>query len=544
MINGFNRIILFGTVVVLLAAAATAQKPGRQSPDWGKFLDPPQSKKPVPASGESVLAGAWQAAGGGVRVRVVFGADGAFTRSMNGPDGAESVRGRYAVRGSTLTIEPEGAPSVRFMFRITPGGKLQLTGGDGAVQELTREGAALPGKAPAAVPDPAAPPPTTARQAVPGGVHPLMPDWVRPGLRLTYYVMTGSLPGSVNGWVPDEEGQWVDRAGHRYATERRGYGSHGLIQATVVGLDGQNVAIAEPFYLFNADDTTPVLNSSLDMLATPDTGGDFWMHPRRQMELLRQHPWTSPPVPGQMVARIVRWTESGQTYTATAVAMFGDTGRTFYVFDQASGRLLYLSRLTRQPPEIRDPAQTLPDSVSHATFLRFVAARQLRLPWLESPLPEWAGRVQALSYRGQFTLQGPGLAPTPMALADDMQVTRRGSHWLLVKVRSQMQGNPMPGESTAVTGPGSLPPLGIAPAVMAALQPGQVLDQDPQTGFTVRVSQVDAQSVTLQTDGPRQAFSYVYDRGNGLLVRRISRQREPSTPDMVRVYDIQLTGWR
>jgi len=27
-------------------------------------------------------------------------------------------------------------------------------------------------------------------------------------------------------------------------------------------------------------------------------------------------------------------------------------------------------------------------------------------------------------------------------------------------------------------------------------------------------------------------------------VRRTSQQREPSTPDMVRVYDVQFTGWQ
>ncbi|MDD8027283.1 MAG: hypothetical protein PHI34_12295, partial [Acidobacteriota bacterium] len=62
------------------------------------------------------------------------------------------------------------------------------------------------------------------------------PDLVRPGFRLTYYIMTGSLSGSVNGWVPDENGDWADKTtGRRYATERQGYGSHGLIQAPVVG---------------------------------------------------------------------------------------------------------------------------------------------------------------------------------------------------------------------------------------------------------------------------------------------------------------------
>ncbi len=372
----------------------------------------------------------------------------------------------------------------------------------------------------------------------------LVPSWVRPGLRLTYYLMTGSLPGSVNGWVPDEEGLWRDREGRTYSTERRGHSSHGLVQATVAGMDSQTVALAEPFYLFNGEDTTPVLNRNMDMLVTPDTGGDFWMHPQRQVQLCQQQPWAQPPVAGQMVGRLVNWTEAGQTYQATAITNLGSANRTVYVYDRVSGRLLYLSRLTRSAPDIRKPEMTLQDSVSYATFLRFVGVRQLSLPWIDASLPEWTQHVQSLSYRGQFTLQGPGMTPTPLSMASDFQIARRGQNWLLVNVRSMMQGTVAPNETTGVSGPGSLPPLGIAPQILAGMRVGQEIDRDPQTGFVVRVSHTDAQGVILQSDGPLQSFTYVYDRQQGMLIRRISRERGKATPDMVSVHDVRLTQWR
>jgi hypothetical protein len=373
---------------------------------------------------------------------------------------------------------------------------------------------------------------------------PLVPSWVRPGLRLTYYLMTGSLPGSVNGWVPDEEGRWKDKEGRSYSTERRGHSSHGLVQATVAGMDSQTVALVEPFYLFNGEDTTPVLNRNMDMLVTPDTGGDFWMHPQRQAQICQQHPWTQSLVAGQMVGRTVNWSEAGQTYQATAITILGSASRTLYVYDQASGRLLYLSRLTRLPPDIRKPEMTLQDSVSYATFLRFVGVRQLNLPWIEAPMPEWTQRMQSMSYRGQFTLQGPGMIPTPLSMTSDFQIARRGLNWLLVNVRTMMQGTVAPNETTGVSGPGSLPPLGIATQILAGMRFGQEIDRDPQTGFVVRVSHADAQGVALQSDGPLQSFTYVYDRKQGILARRISRERSKATPDMVNVHDVQLTQWR
>lgn len=402
-----------------------------------------------------------------------------------------------------------------------------------------------PAPAPAPAVRPAAGPAPSV--AVPAGAGPspaLMPEWVRPGLRLTYYLMTGSLSGSVNGWVPDEEGDWEDKQGNRYSTERKGHGSHGLIQPTVAGLDGQVAALAQPFYLFSGDDLTPVFNVSLDSLVTLDSGGDFWMHPRKQASMLQQHPWLRNPGPGQIVARSTTWTQNGQSWQATMIAILGDASRTLYVFDQESGRLLYLSRLTREAPAIRDRSQTLPDSVSHATFLRFVAVRQLDLPWLRAPLPDCLQRVQSIGYQGQFSVQFPGAAHTPLGIQDEMRVTRRGADYVLFEGRSQSQTVSLPSDFKAVTGVGCLPPLAIAPDILNRLQPGQEIDRDPQTGFSIRVAGADSQGVMLQADGPRQTFIYVYERTQGKLIRRVSRERFPSTPDMMNVRDLQLVNWQ
>ena len=377
-----------------------------------------------------------------------------------------------------------------------------------------------------------------------GGAGSLVPEWVRPGLRMTFYLMTGSLSGSVNGWVPDEMGRWHDRYGRTYGTERQGYSSHGLIQATVVGGDGQTVALNEPFFLFNGLDTTPIYNMSLDALVTADTGGDYWMHPRRQALNLRQHPWGGPFVPGCIYCRAIPWTaDDGRIYQATSIAILGDASRTTYVFDQATGYLLYLSRLTRQPPDIRDSSMTLPESASYATFLSLRGVRQLELPWLDAPPPDILRGAQALSYRGQFNLQGQGIVPTPLQVDSDLLVMRRGPDWMLLHGRTQTQGTMMPAEGNSVDGRGSLPPLGIAPSILAGLRPGQIIDRDPLSLFTVRVAGADAGTVTLQADGAVQSFTYVYDRARGLLVRRMSQDRGAGM-GLVNVRDLRLAGIR
>lgn len=369
------------------------------------------------------------------------------------------------------------------------------------------------------------------------------PDLVRPGFRLTYYLMTGSLSGSVNGWVLDEEGEWVDRrTNQHYSQERQGGGSHGLIQATVVGGDGGMVALAEPFYLFNGDDSTSIYNTSLDSLVTADTGGDLWMHPRKQAQMLQAYPWGAQNAPGGIMARTVRWRDDGgNAYQATQVVILGQASRMTSVFDQASGLLLYLSRLTSQPPDIRDPNQPLGDSPSFATFLRFRGARQLATPWLGRPIPAALRGARVLSYRGSFTVQGQGIVPTPLAIQATLQPLRGGADWLLLRGRTQTQGVQIPTEFNSVDGPGALSPLAIPPEVLAGLSNGQVIDRDPLTGFTLSVSGADAQYVALQSVGPTQTFTYVYERARGLLLRKIQQDLDRATR-LVKVTDIQLAG--
>ena len=74
-----------------------------------------------------------------------------------------------------------------------------------------------------------------------------------------------------------------------------------------------------------------------------------------------------------------------------------------------------------------------------------------------------------------------------------------------------------------VTGESQLTPLCIDPAVLAKLRPGQSIDEDPATGYSVVVSgggDAKANNAVILTESagaksPRSDF--VYDRGTGLL---------------------------
>jgi hypothetical protein len=88
-----------------------------------------------------------------------------------------------------------------------------------------------------------------------------------------------------------------------------------------------------------------------------------------------------------------------------------------------------------------------------------------------------------------------------------------------------------------------LPPVIIPAAALGRLRPGQEIDHDPHTGFTVRVAAADAQTVTLEAVGPRQSFMFVFDRAQGVMIHSISRESSSGTNTVV-VHEMQLAGKR
>ena len=211
-------------------------------PSWGRAGD----------TGTTALAGTWTAEEQGVRVRVVFGPDGTFARTMTDASGTATVRGQYLRQGNVLMVQPQGQMPMQFTIRDLQRDRLVLVGIDGTVLDMARAATGAPrGSAPQSAPRPPAKSVPAANLPAPGGepaatapARPatgnlLVPDWVRPGLRLTYYLLTGSVSGSVNGYVLDEDGNITDRNGNRYSTERQGHSSQGLVEATVAGMDAQ-----------------------------------------------------------------------------------------------------------------------------------------------------------------------------------------------------------------------------------------------------------------------------------------------------------------
>ncbi len=105
---------------------------------------------------------------------------------------------------------------------------------------------------------------------------------------------------------------------------------------------------------------------------------------------------------------------------------------------------------------------------------------------------------------------------------------------------SPLPGVPTVAEAQLVTGSAQFGGLWIPPAGLTPLQPGQVLDSDPRTGFTVSVARADPQSVVVSEVSPLQRIEYTYDRKNGLMVHYAKTDYYQFNIQTV----LRFTGWR
>ncbi len=356
------------------------------------------------------------------------------------------------------------------------------------------------------------------------------PHWIVPGLRLTYYMMTGNTPYGSHEYIPDNEGGWVDNHGNRYRKEKlEGGGSHGILQCNVVGLDRQKAAVQMLFYLYDGMNTSePQQKIETGYLGQAGNGGDLWLHPEALQALLQKHGNQPPPNYGQAgiwVSRIQKQIDQA-TYDSVLIAFMGQSGgRKTWVYDLASGVLLYSSEINPAPAQAVRGAQVHPGG-SMAKFTIFKGSRTLPLPWAQQPAPAWLAQARTFRYSGSFQVNVPGSPATPFPINATITVAERGADWLKFDVAT---GNQAPGVSSEMTarvaGNNMLCGSWIPPTAMGQLQVGQVLDTDRFTNVTVRVGAADAQHVTLVHNSPRQQIQYTYRRQDGLLVRTFFSDR-------------------
>jgi len=330
------------------------------------------------------------------------------------------------------------------------------------------------------------------------------PDWVKSGLRLTYYSAISITPHRTHYWFPDESGDWVDETGKRYGRgDMPGAAGHGLTQVTVAALDAENAVMDVQAFGFSRFTGPPVHLISVGQTSMPAFGSDYWIHPA----VLNGLPASLGP---RTKCVKMATTIEGKKYQAIRFQHESGDARFVWMYELETGLLLHVNHAVHGRE-----GTTL-------THMNFRSKRLLDLPWMNKPLPEVLGRVNSLDFEGTQMQPMGGDRVFSRNVSAEAIMRKRAPSWQSYDLRiieAMLPGMP-PNETRVmrVTGMAMIGGLALPPDVLAKLEAGQLLDTDPMTRCAVRVKEIGPVRVVISESGEQHRFEYVYSRRTGLLI--------------------------
>lgn len=367
----------------------------------------------------------------------------------------------------------------------------------------------------------------------PRAESPGAPVGLEPGLRVTYYMGSASIPGARTVLSQDDKGNWIDPAtGRRYAeADNPGSAGAGYYQLNVVAADDRAIAVdARNYLLIDPQNDRTLLSTATAYLGTPEGLGDFWQPPAKLAAMADGDSG------GTRIRRMV-YPVNNRNYNAVTITTTSGANYIRNVYDLESGLLIAASSssigsatMTPNP----NGTSSVGAGATMITSTRILDVRKLEIPWAGQPLPAWAAAGKRLTYAGQYATLMQGAPVIPWKLDVTLDITRAHPAWVGVKQNSRldtgMGGPPQDSPSDRVSGTTMIDPIWINPQTLARLRPNTVIDEDRITKR--RVTFVGAQgNVALLTDqGPFDGTQYAYDLRSGVLVGiQTQQQQGPAT---------------
>lgn len=308
------------------------------------------------------------------------------------------------------------------------------------------------------------------------------PPWVAPGVRITHHAATATIGSMSYELVEDPAGTWVDpTSGKRYRevftstpAPAGGTGSgEGLWTVDVVAVDGGDVVLARTHYLNDALNGVYVPGPTSGERVAASAVPTLWITPTELAAMASDGGGTRLVLDGPVTI--------GETsYEARSVVDPSATAYSFFAFDKASGVLLVSALRTSLGAGQPTQAST--------TELRGV--RQRTTPGIGTAVPSWVSVGATLAYRGTQSFVNPMDPSAPAFTSNvtlDVRFTDVGATWALYEatIRNESVGEP----ASSLGAAGGAGPYWWDPQSLAAMQQGQVLDEDPLSGLTLSVGQ-------------------------------------------------------
>ncbi len=326
-----------------------------------------------------------------------------------------------------------------------------------------------------------------------------LPSCLKPGLTVTY-----STGDSVRGGA----GLMGNAAGLGYTNANVNF-----VSPTLVTFDVRRFYIAEP------RQSLALSIGSAAVVGDEVSAGIYWIHPA--LLALVSADGAPKQADGVTVDR-VPFESEGTHFNAVRISTGdkpdkgdpnpkpapnrGDVQRT--VYDLETGLLLALT--------ITSAAGATTSSVI-ATYLR---RREQQIPWAQGAVPDWVGTTRALIFQGTNTILLAGTS-LPQAVTLSIDLETLGPGVVLARAVSETNtGGAYPEARSTwdmVCAAAMLYPLWISPASLSALQPNQVLDDDPVTRFRMTFAGSDRGYAMISERGPLEHTTYYYDLTTGIV---------------------------
>lgn len=354
------------------------------------------------------------------------------------------------------------------------------------------------------------------------------PDWVKPGVRVTFYGAAASSNTSRGRLVEDPNGPWEDKkTGKRYRdTEETGEGNptasgEGLAQLDVIAVDGNQVVVTVQLFLIVRVQGAIFPTTSIPEVGTAANLEDYWVHPKGLEKLI-----------GLDAAglRVLRGPVTYGDKTYDAVMIESNTGGTWalWTYDFATGLLLSGSTSTAGAFDpVRLPTESTPrQGNTQRTMTRLAAVRELPAALVGGRPPDWVATASGMSYAGQTDMVNPidgmslGSAPTRV----EVTLGRRGETWRQFGTTVTMSIGGMQNTSQDAGLGGGVGLFWADPAKLGAMKPGETLDEDALTGLRTTVGARGAngqggETITLTAANATCCVESVYDLTSGALLR-------------------------
>jgi len=358
------------------------------------------------------------------------------------------------------------------------------------------------------------------------------PAWVRPGLRITMYNASASVPGSYNS-MPflDPDGELKGKDGQRYTLGRAASASgHGFTQLDILHVHRDAIAIDYKSFLIFGEAGPVILTSGSGGLTPPGCCADWWVNPdvvRKNIDALAQGG------NGIRVSRL-KYRAAGVDFNAAWTAYMRDNASSTTVVDLQGGLTLHNAQAVYDPSaSVKiDGQATAVGGRMDLSRSTLVSVRELKYPWVNAEYPEAVRRTRRIVYEGVTTITSSGTAVRTRHLADS-RVTGWSNDFLLLRTEKLDESIPgVPPERSAMDGmaaAGEVTPYHIAPDLLAGLRKGQVIDQDPLTKVSTVVAGGDNAVVILSQftvqNGAR--LDHIYDRRSGWRTAMVIHDPDP-----------------